>query len=1139
MSLNIKTANGLQEIGKVTKEKVIAALEYAPVDPEDLPNIQEDGSGDLYVADQNGNYVMRVGADGVHATEVEVSGMLLGETLSAHTADSEIHVTAAEKEAWNAKSGFSGVYDDLLNKPNLEDDESGNLQIVDENGNVVAQFDENGLTTTEVTAGGVKLSGTLIDHISDDTAHITEAERKAWNEKSDFSGVYSDLIGEPNITEDESGVFQITDDNGNVAVQVDNEGLKAATVQADTIIADVFKIGDQTVSELIDGVAQDLSDHENDTTAHITAAERNTWNAVTDVADRLDGHDTDDIRHITAEERESWNAKSEFSGKYEDLIGEPNIHEDDSGVLQIIDPDGNIGMEVGNDGVKAGTVTATHIVADTVQISGVFIKDKFDEHSSDTDVHVSTSEKAVWDAKATTEYVDQKVADLVDSSPATLDTLHELATALGEDPNFAATVSTQIGLKSDKAYVDEELAKKSDIGHGHTIADVSGLQSALDVKADKTELHTHDNKTVLDEIDQERVASWDNKSNFSGRYEDLEGEPSIEETNDTELSVADIDGNVVVRIDAGGVTTTTVTSKAISTDEVTADVIKFFVPVVDDDGNITGTEEVVLTDVLDTKADKADVSAELALKANAQDMTIALSGKSDTDHKHPLSDITDVSATANEINYLSGVTSGIQEQLDSKSDDGHTHSQYLEADDIAGKADAEAVDAALANKADQSALESAVATINETLSTKADTTYVDGALALKADLETVNAELANKAVKTEVDSALAEKADRSELHEHDNKTVLDSIDAARISTWDNKSDFSGLYTDLEGEPSIEETNDTELTVADKPGNIILRITQDGLETTGIKAKTVTLVSQTVDDDGNSLTIETNVEATLNEHAATLASKADTFTVMATYETKSDADDKLGEAKEYTNTVIANYVNNSDIADDLTTASAGKVLSANQGVVLQDQIDEINDILADLLYEAITFTKFTNDVGTVELGSTINTINFEWSTNKTPSTLSLDGVSIDASLIGYTYSDLGLCPTSVTTKKYTISATDDREATASKETSITFVNGVYYGVIDASATIDSDAVLAMSKKLQNSRGMTVTITPGDTEYIAFAFPSRLGTPTFKMGGFETTCNCTTIQFKNSSGFEEEYNVYTSAHTGLGKTEVVVS
>ena len=51
---------------------------------------------------------------------------------------------------------------------------------------------------------------------------------------------------------------------------------------------------------------------------------------------------------------------------------------------------------------------------------------------------------------ATKKYVDDKVAGIVNSAPETLDTLQELATALGNDANFATTISTQIGKKVDK-----------------------------------------------------------------------------------------------------------------------------------------------------------------------------------------------------------------------------------------------------------------------------------------------------------------------------------------------------------------------------------------------------------------------------------------------------------------------------------------------------------------------------------------------------------------------------------------------------------------------------------------------------------------------------------------------------------------
>ena len=48
---------------------------------------------------------------------------------------------------------------------------------------------------------------------------------------------------------------------------------------------------------------------------------------------------------------------------------------------------------------------------------------------------------------ATQSYVGTAISNLVDSAPATLDTLNELAAALGDDPNFATTVTNSIATK--------------------------------------------------------------------------------------------------------------------------------------------------------------------------------------------------------------------------------------------------------------------------------------------------------------------------------------------------------------------------------------------------------------------------------------------------------------------------------------------------------------------------------------------------------------------------------------------------------------------------------------------------------------------------------------------------------------------
>ncbi len=82
--------------------------------------------------------------------------------------------------------------------------------------------------------------------------------------------------------------------------------------------------------------------------------------------------------------------------------------------------------------------------------------------------------------------VDKKVSDLVNSAPETLATLNELASALGNDPNFATTIATQIGNKANSSDVYNksetdtllsDLAKKSDLA---TVATTGSYNDLLD-----------------------------------------------------------------------------------------------------------------------------------------------------------------------------------------------------------------------------------------------------------------------------------------------------------------------------------------------------------------------------------------------------------------------------------------------------------------------------------------------------------------------------------------------------------------------------------------------------------------------------------------------------------------------------------
>ena len=83
---------------------------------------------------------------------------------------------------------------------------------------------------------------------------------------------------------------------------------------------------------------------------------------------------------------------------------------------------------------------------------------------------------------ATESYVTTQVANLVDSAPGTLDTLNELAAALGDDPNFATTITNSIATKQDASTA---LTTSTQFG-----GDVSGTYGAIVVANDS---HTHSN----------------------------------------------------------------------------------------------------------------------------------------------------------------------------------------------------------------------------------------------------------------------------------------------------------------------------------------------------------------------------------------------------------------------------------------------------------------------------------------------------------------------------------------------------------------------------------------------------------------------------------------------------------------------
>jgi hypothetical protein len=59
----------------------------------------------------------------------------------------------------------------------------------------------------------------------------------------------------------------------------------------------------------------------------------------------------------------------------------------------------------------------------------------------------TTSTQSVWSSSKVSNQIDTAVSALVNGAPGVLDTLEELAAALGNDQNFAATISTALAAR--------------------------------------------------------------------------------------------------------------------------------------------------------------------------------------------------------------------------------------------------------------------------------------------------------------------------------------------------------------------------------------------------------------------------------------------------------------------------------------------------------------------------------------------------------------------------------------------------------------------------------------------------------------------------------------------------------------------
>ena len=171
---NIKTINNQSLLGSGNISIQAGGISSVEADYDDSvePNgefdiLINDGSsysqifvvGDgLQVTENNGNKILSATGGGISSGEVQtmidssISGKTNQSDFSAHTANTSIHVTTAQTAAWDAKSDFSGSYNDLTDKPTIPTVPTSNTAFTNDAGYITSDAISGKVDTTTYTA---------------------------------------------------------------------------------------------------------------------------------------------------------------------------------------------------------------------------------------------------------------------------------------------------------------------------------------------------------------------------------------------------------------------------------------------------------------------------------------------------------------------------------------------------------------------------------------------------------------------------------------------------------------------------------------------------------------------------------------------------------------------------------------------------------------------------------------------------------------------------------------------------------------------------------------------------------------------------------------------------------------------------
>ncbi len=143
------------------------------------------------------------------------------ETDPIFSASAAAGISSTDISNWNAKSNFSGSYNDLTNKPTIPTVPTNVSAFTNDSGYLTSYTETDPIYSASAAAG------------------ITTVDISNWNAKSDFSGSYEDLTNKPTIPTVPTNVSAFTNDAGYLTSFAETDPVFAASAAAGISASDI------------------------------------------------------------------------------------------------------------------------------------------------------------------------------------------------------------------------------------------------------------------------------------------------------------------------------------------------------------------------------------------------------------------------------------------------------------------------------------------------------------------------------------------------------------------------------------------------------------------------------------------------------------------------------------------------------------------------------------------------------------------------------------------------------------------------------------------------------------------------------------------------------------------------------------